>query len=504
MTEDKVLEVPVWNFNQGQQAALDALVPFMLERYPKQQLALLEGPAGTGKTFITNRIIEAARREFPGLNIGMTAPTHKAVRQLKKHSELKDQLEFGTIHRFLSLKEKQVENPKNKKEYIIVYEPEWNLDDGRLVDSLDVLIIDESSMLGNVLYGHIEDAYRSNRNLKVLFIGDGIQIPPVREKHLTTADVTTLAIPFIPEQRASRNIMHIKLDEIVRQGAGNPIIEYATAIRQQYTQSNIVHDFIKSNDPDKGIEVVPRSMDAVKTLLARYFDSDEFRADPDYIKVVAWRNDTVKYFNGLIRQLLYKTEKLPFIIIGDKLVMDKPLLKGDKVVLPNNEELEVTDTSVENVLVKYKVIDRGNSFNQVKGDTTGELGEQLFNQEFKAYRTTAVNAEKKQFVFDILHEDSENEFNKLKQDIANKAKKAEGFDRKTMWKQFYDLEKKFAQVKHNYCLTCHKAQGSTYDYCISMEWDINENKYGVNSIEERNRIKYVAATRSRYKLFIVR
>jgi len=74
------------------------------------------------------------------------------------------------------------------------------------------------------------------------------------------------------------------------------------------------------------------------------------------------------------------------------------------------------------------------------------------------------------------------------------------FDRKEMWKQFYALEKPFANVNYNYCITAHKAQGSTYNYCISMEWDIDQNR----SIPERNRIRYVAATRARNKLFVVR
>ncbi len=380
---------------------------------------------------------------------------------------------------------------------MIVYEPEWDANKGRKVDALDVLIIDESSMLGDVLYGHIEDAYRSNPRLKVMFIGDGIQIPPVREKGAKKTD-SKLAIPFVPEQRASRNIHHIKLEEIVRQGAGNPIIEYATAIRNQYQNQVIEHHFV-NNDPNLGIEFIPKNLEALRTVFRKYFDSDEFRADPDYMKVVAWRNDTVRYFNNEIRLLLNNATSLPFIIKGDRLIMDKPLIKGDKVIISNNEELDVTEVELHDVPVKYKVIDRGNTFQQMQDSE--EVGMKVEEQTFKAYKVTAIDSIKRQFVLNIIHEDDEQRFESLRQDIANKAKRAEDmFDRKTMWKQFFDLDKQFAKVKHNYCLTAHKAQGSTYDYCISMEWDINVSY----DIEERNRIKYVAATRSRYKLFIIR
>ena len=117
---------PVFTLNGDQQAAFDWLVDMIPQRNPPMRIVLLEGPAGTGKTFLMNRVIEALMSRYPRLNVGMTAPTHKAVRQLKRHSELKDKLEFGTIHSFLKLVEKQIPNPANKKEMIIVYEPDFD------------------------------------------------------------------------------------------------------------------------------------------------------------------------------------------------------------------------------------------------------------------------------------------------------------------------------------------------------------------------------------------
>jgi ATP-dependent exoDNAse (exonuclease V) alpha subunit len=59
---------------------------------------------------------------------------------------------------------------------------------------------------------------------------------------------------------------------------------------------------------------------------------------------------------------------------------------------------------------------------------------------------------------------------------------------------------KLAQVKYNYAITAHKSQGSTYENVIVIEPDIDAN----SKIVERNRIKYVAYTRAKSLLFIVK
>jgi ATP-dependent exoDNAse (exonuclease V) alpha subunit len=55
-------------------------------------------------------------------------------------------------------------------------------------------------------------------------------------------------------------------------------------------------------------------------------------------------------------------------------------------------------------------------------------------------------------------------------------------------------------VMHNYAITAHKAQGSTYENVILIEEDLDRNK----KIVERNRIKYTAYTRAKNKLFILK
>lgn len=490
---------PVWVLNPGQQSASDWFFDFITNTQHEFRKALLEGWAGTGKTFTINRIIERVRVVYPDIKFGMTAPTHKAVRQLKKHSELKESLDFGTIHSYLGLKEKQVPDPKDHRKMIIVYEPDFNSTRELRIDSIDVLIVDESSMLDAKLYEHIEDYARSRKDLKVIFMGDGLQIPPVRGKNEEYVSAHADAIPFVAAQRQSRKIAHIVLSDIVRQGADNPIIAYATEIRKQYKNPTIMCKPV-GNDTE-GVVVLPRDIKVLREVFSQYFDTDEFRKDADYVKIVAWRNDTVNYFNNEIRLLINKVETLPRIIVGEKLVLNKPILRKDKIILANNEELEVLETQLVSVPVKYKLIDRNSMMGTAKGDGVEEPGVKVCSQEFKCYRSKVVTVDGKLFMIDILHEDDVAEFETLRKTLETKAKSQKDmYDRKEMWKQFFALDKPFANVGYNYCITAHKAQGSTYDYCISMEWDIDQNW----TIEERNRIKYVAATRARHKLYIVK
>lgn len=483
---------PVVDFQltQGQQNGFDILKEFILDQRGKYRKALLEGYAGVGKSTLINLIVEAVRKDNPHISFGMTAPTHKAVGVIRKMSLLKDQLDFGTIHSFLGLKEVQKPNPKNKSEYIIVYEPDYESKYSKKIDGINVLIVDESSMLGDDLYGHIEQAVEE-RGIKVLFMGDPLQLPPVGKKQATgNAD----AIPFLEEERQKRGILHVVLNEVVRQAADNPIIAYATAIRQQVMKQFV--DYLVPEESGTGIKILQRNLEALRPVFLQYFDTPEFTEDSNYVKIICWRNATADYFNNEVRLLINKADSLPRIIRGEKLVLDKPVLKGETILIANNENLETLEVKVGTHQLKYLIIDR-NSFKAAQGDDTGK---KWYEVELKVYICTVRTDDKKIHAVLILHEDSEAEYNKIVDEIKAAAIKAMGFDKSEMWKQYFKIGKPFAWVKYNYALTAHKSQGSSYDYVISMEWDMMVSK----DLEERNRMKYVASTRARHKLFIVK
>jgi hypothetical protein len=488
----------LYTLNAEQQAAFDWLVPFCLGEILDWKKVLLTGYAGTGKTFVLSRIIEMVRQLRPSINFGVTAPTHKAVRVLKKASEFADQLDFGTIHSFLGLKQKQ-----NQETGEVTYEPDFNPNGlQRRIDGIHILIVDESSMLDDKLFGFIEDELRSNPRLRVIYVGDALQIPPVGKKLKVLNEVN--AIPFIPERRKSHKIHLLELIQPQRQAADSPIIMYAHAIRNQILRQHIDFDF-KEVFKD-ALEKMPAtgSIPRQRELIEEFFLTDEFEKDTDYCKMIAWTNKTCRYLNNLVREMKYgTTEKLPMLLREDKLVMEEPIIVKNSVVIAKNDDVVLDSLETTDILYKYELITKEVFSGTNTYDPLSDITKHQKTVNFKVYKVRVRNEDGKSYVGHVIHEDSLSDYQNVLESIRQAALNNQGYDRSKMWKEFYRLPGDFIWMTHNYAITAHKSQGSTYQYTISHEWDIDSCKRIV-SVEEANRIRYVSSTRASKKLFIIK
>jgi exodeoxyribonuclease V len=477
--------------NEGQSAAHDVLLDYAMGRNKTQREWLLKGYAGTGKTHTVAALVESIHKEGEGgwtsKAIVLSAPTHKAVSVLKKSGRVRD-VDYSTIHSLLSMKE-HINPVTGKQEF------KQDIIPGRTppIEDYDILILDETSMLANELYLLIEP-YVISGQLKLIMMGDPVQIPPVNE---------TDPMPFIAKEQQDRKIGVLELTQIVRQAAGNPILLYAQSIRDVY----------KTGDPrplrewhstgETGIELLKLSDGAeISEKMEHYFKSTEFAMNPDYCKVIAWTNAVVDMYNKGIRNALYGADAAA-VMKGEKLIADS-LIKDpftETTLLYTNQEMEVLDY----VLAEKQVMFFGptTQFGQHPMDAK-------INETFKYYDTKVeyevlnVVGElvKKQCRIHILHEDDREKFTRLLEQHKQATLKADGRTKGQMWQRFYRVQEVFAKVKYNYAITAHKSQGSTYDNVFMLEFDIDKNA-NPKKREERNRIKYVAATRSRHKLFII-
>jgi len=91
-------------------------------------------------------------------------------------------------------------------------------------------------------------------------------------------------------------------------------------------------------------------------------------------------------------------------------------------------------------------------------------------------------------IVEILHE---SEFERFEETCGDMAKAKN-------WRAFWDLRQQFGQMKYAYCLTVHKAQGSTFENVFA---DVN-NLLTNRTVRERNQLLYVAATRAAKRLFL--
>jgi hypothetical protein len=256
--------------NPGQEAAVERAVSGFLEKNLPGLTILGEG--GTGKT--TCVMTAADRWIKAGLKVLFTAPTNKAVKQLEKSAKAyglaSDDIDFMTLHRSLGL---------------AMLPSEENLHAHKLGQGVfalfDIVVVDEVSMLGKrALFDHVLPEATAN-NVQLLFMGDDMQLPPVKEKVSPSFEVFET----------------IRLTKVERQAGDSGILTLAGLLR---TAIDSNRPFISPEECGKGVEVL-KTAEFLKVVVAA-FDGD---TDLDDQRVLAWSNRRVNEINRAIRQKIY-------------------------------------------------------------------------------------------------------------------------------------------------------------------------------------------------------
>jgi len=456
-------EVDLSMLNDEQEKAFNMLKKFLSDK--GADMFLLEGYAGTGKTFLVTKFIEWFLNKNKYKFVAMTAPTNKAVKVLRTTSSFENKfVEFSTIHKLLGLREDI--DAYGKQQFI--QSKMFSVE----LDKYKVLVVDEVSMLNDDLFTEL---LKWCKVVKIIFMGDPAQIPPVNNPD---------CIPMVEEERKKHGIRRVRLETIMRQNVGNPLVEIGFKVRDNLKELHPYNGSKSKMVKGAGVWFFDPNDDEQRKFLAKmfkqYFDSKQFKEDADFAKVIAWTNKTVRKYNDYIRGLLFG-EDAAMIEVGEKLIANEPIMANDLIIFSNNDEFEV---------VSFKTM------NKVS-----------FRVGMKYYATTvkyidAVTQQEKEQVVDILHEDSVDAFNDQLKSMKQQAvtqPKGSG-QAKQKWVLYYKFMRTFANVNYNYAITSHKAQGSTYENVFVVDDDLNNNK----NVLERNRIRYTAFSRPRSRLFVLK
>ena len=186
-------------------------------------VTIITGGPGTGKTTTVKGLIDIYKNK--GKNIVMVAPTGRAAKRL---ADLSGE-EATTIHRLLGYRQGKGYNRKR-------------------IDA-DILIIDEASMLEQVLFNHLLQALKPGT--KIVLVGDVNQLPPIGAGDVFNDMIESHTVPVI------------NLHYNFRQGKGSLIAENAENIRNgELPLSNVEKDFIIIEESN-GKKILERLLNVV-------------------------------------------------------------------------------------------------------------------------------------------------------------------------------------------------------------------------------------------------
>mgnify|MGYP003461044840 FL=1 len=185
---------------------------------------------------------------------------------------------------------------------------------------------------------------------------------------------------------------------------------------------------------------------------------------------IAWRNDRVDDINNAIRKKIYGKGASRYEI-GERIVTGEGIKDGEgEIILGTDEECFVT------------------------GIEESSLVDQETNKAYKTWRLVLkpiYATDVKQVFAHVLHESERDRYTRQLTEWATRAKEASGSSSGFYWKKYHAFAGMFADIRYCYCITLHRAQGSTYKRGFLDVKDIlrNEIRY------ERQRALYVGFSR---------
>lgn len=461
-------------------------------------------------------------------------------------------VEFSTIHKLLNF---DFDFDMDGK---LIFKKSNNSD----ILNYDLIVIDECSMLPAQMVDTIFTDVRENtkinqnNNIKIVFSGDIAQLPPVNEKNSIIFSKKLDDFPFESyldsfgmddPDIVKKAYFNLKYDKLMKE-----IIEMENFVMKTVVRSkscnvlgvcNVIRDWAL-DDIDKF--KIGKFIDSIECHAYKYNKLTKKTSTQWFIKfteqcknikdsiILTWTNKQCDEYNNEIRKILFEP-------IGNQIM--ETFVKGDILMLndfysmkQNKNDGNKFYTSEQIKVIDLEIVEKPMELFPMTLNKKSQKLENAFKYEeqykkiieninssvkktykcWKLYvKRLSSNKDDGMSIIYVIHEDcikiheAEKDFigncvKKLRSNLIAKFKeKIAVIDNhiiKYVWKNFHGIYiQPFANVNYGYCITSHKAQGSTfYDVFVDLE-DIVKN----TNENEMKRCLYTAVSRTSNELHLL-
>jgi exodeoxyribonuclease-5 len=463
MLKNHLIKLLAENFDyeptESQKRLIISLSSFITGDEQKQVL-LVKGYAGTGKTTLVSSLVKSL--DQCNLRYVLLAPTGRAAKVLSAYSHRP----AFTIH-------KKIYIQKTAREGMGIFVLERNL------HSNTFFIVDEASMItnqaqelnifgsGRLLDDLLEYVY-SNKNCRLIMIGDSAQLPPVG------LDISPALDKKVLEQHGLI-VYECYLTDVIRQSLDSGILYNATGIREMLDQQLSDFPVFKTQGYD---DVISLSGSDLLEELSQAYD----RYGHDGTIVVTRSNKRAnKYNQGIRNQILGREEEIA---------------QGDFLMIVRNNYFWLDENQMTDFIANGDIaeITRIHKYQELYGFRFADV-----TLRFPDYQNMKVMCKIMLDTLDIEtaalgQEEGKVLYQAILEDFPEVKSKRKQYDKIREHPFFNALQVKFA-----YAVTCHKAQGGQWENVFIDQGYITEEMMNVEYL----RWLYTAFTRATKKLYLV-
>ena len=441
------------------QSSLISLLAEFMANHNEREIMVIKGYAGTGKT----NMVAALSKTLPSFKWKsvLLAPTGRAAKVLSNYSEKPAQ----TIHKKIFRK-----TP--------TYDGGVQFTLAENLHRNTVFIVDEASMIGldnpnsESVYGSLLESLfeyvYSGDNCKLILVGDTAQLPPVGSSESPALDIDFLKASY------HLNIKYIELKQVARQQDASGILKNATHLREcilnfeeEFPKLHTFKDVVRLNGED--LE------DALNSAYSKYGFND--------VLIVTRSNKRANLFNQAVRtRIRYMDDDLcggdlMMVVKNNYFWLDE---KSEAGFIANGDSLQIKKITGRKELYGFnfaecivELCDYPNS-----PEITLNLILDSINTD-----TSALTKEQQQYLFEGVMED-----------VADQPIK--GLRMAYLKKSPYFNA---LQVKFNYAVTCHKAQGGQWPCVFIDQGYLTKEMLNIEYI----RWLYTAFTRATERVYLM-